>query len=70
MWVSNSATCVCVTGRRDEARGRGTRRACGTRLTWGRCRVSGHAPRLKGGFPTSDGSALQGGLGRDTPPAC
>eukprot|EP00966_Prymnesium_polylepis_P312662 7225033-Prymnesium_polylepis.1 len=31
-------------------------------------RASSH---LKGGFPRHrDGSALQGGLGRDTPPAC
>eukprot|EP00966_Prymnesium_polylepis_P303335 7006753-Prymnesium_polylepis.1 len=38
--VSCCTVCVCVTGRRDEARGRGTRdtSVCVTRLTWGRCR--------------------------------
>eukprot|EP00966_Prymnesium_polylepis_P138971 3211152-Prymnesium_polylepis.1 len=24
---------------------------CVTRLTWGRCRVSGHSPTSRGGFP-------------------
>eukprot|EP00966_Prymnesium_polylepis_P302618 6991218-Prymnesium_polylepis.1 len=41
-WRSSKA--VCVTGRRDEARGLNADGAhvcvCVTRLTWGRCRVS------------------------------
>eukprot|EP00966_Prymnesium_polylepis_P267767 6185832-Prymnesium_polylepis.1 len=76
--MRNAHASAVQNGRRDyQIRTKSTGRVCVTCLTWGRWARRAAAgpgascPTSRVGSPeTPDGSALQGGLGRDTPPAC